>query len=145
MINYRTEQTINRTAADVFPYVADPTLYPRWMPVSEVRMATPGDMRVGAMAQMKMKMGARSASFTYEVTEYESNARVGFRTTEGPMGWEGTFTLQPIGVGATHIVGSGSIRLKGWQRLIAPFMRGEVQRGEAAELAALKKLLESQP
>lgn len=144
MINYRTEQTINRPVADVFPYVADPTLYPRWMPVSEVRVATPGDTRVGATAQMQMKMGARSAAFTWEVTEYESNARIGFRTTEGPMGWEGTFTLQPIGEGATRIVGSGSIRPKGWQRLMAPFMRGEVQRGEAAELARLKELLESQ-
>ena len=144
MINYRTEQTINRPVADVFPYVAEPTLYPHWMPVSEVRVATPGGTRVGASAQMQMKMGSRSAPFTYEVTEYEPNAKVRFRTTEGPMGWDGTFTLEPIGAGATRIVGSGSIQLKGWQRLMAPFMRGEVQRGEAAELAALKKLLESQ-
>lgn len=145
MITYRTEQTINRPVAAVFPYVADPTLYPRWMPVSEVRVTTPGDMGVGATAQMQMKMGARSASFRYEVIEYERNAKIAFRTTEGPMGWESTFTLQPIGEGATRIVGSGSIRLKGWQRLMTPFVRGEIQRGEAAELAGLKVLLESQP
>ena len=145
MINYRSEQTINRPVADVFPYVADPTLYPRWMPVSEVQEANPGDMRVGATVQMKMKMGQRPAPFTYEITEYEPNVRIGFRTTKGPAGWEATFTLEPTGEGATRIVGSGSIRLKGWQRLMAPFMRGEVQRGEAAELAGLKVLLESQP
>ena len=145
MITYRVEETIDRPVPDVFPYVADPTLYPRWMPVSDVRMATPGDTRVGATARMQMKVGARSAPFTSEVTEYESNAKIGFRTTEGPMDWEGTFTLQPIGDGATRIVGLGSIRLKGWQRLMEPFIRGEVRRGEAAELARLKDLLESQP
>jgi hypothetical protein len=34
------------------------------------------------------------------------------------------------------------VGFKGWQRLLEPFMGGEVKRGEAAELGKLKALLE---
>jgi len=34
------------------------------------------------------------------------------------------------------------VGLKGWQRLLEPFMGREIQRGEAAELGHLKELLE---
>jgi hypothetical protein len=36
----------------------------------------------------------------------------------------------------------GRLGLKGWQRVLEPFMRGDVQRGEAAELRRLNDLLE---
>jgi hypothetical protein len=43
---------------------------------------------------------------------------------------------------ATRIIGSGRLMLKGWRRVMEPFMGGEVRRGEAAELRRLKDLLE---
>jgi hypothetical protein len=38
---------------------------------------------------------------------------------------------------------AGDVELKGWRRLLEPFVRSEVQKGEAKEAARLKSLLES--
>jgi uncharacterized protein YndB with AHSA1/START domain len=142
MISYRIEETINRPVHEVFPYVANPTLYPQWMPMSDVEIATPGQVRVGSTARAMMKVGSRMAPFTFEVTEYTPDASLTFGTIDGPMNWEGTFEVESVRGSATRITSSGRVGLKGWQRLLEPFMGGEVRRGEAAELRKLKDLLE---
>lgn len=142
MISYRIEETINRPVQEVFPYVADPTLHPKWMDVSDVRVATPGEVRVGTRVRETMKMGSRMIPFTWEVTGYQADTTVAFRTIDGPMSWEGSYEVSPAEGLATHIIGSGRLGLKGWRRIMEPFMSGEVQRGEAVELRRLKDLLE---
>lgn len=142
MITYSVEETINRPVRDVFPYVGDPALYAKWMDVSDVRVTTPGAVGVGSSAEGLMKFGSRMAPFAWEVTAYEEGSSLAFRTTEGPMNWTGSFEVSPADGAATRIIGSGRVSLKGWQRLLEPFMGGEVRRGEAAELRRLKDLLE---
>jgi hypothetical protein len=58
------------------------------------------------------------------------------------MNWDGSYEVAAAGDGATRVIGLGQVGLKGWQRLLEPFMKGEIQRGEAAELGHLKELLE---
>jgi uncharacterized protein YndB with AHSA1/START domain len=142
MITYRIEETINRPVGEVFRYVADPKLYAEWMPVSEVQVTTPGEVRVGSTARAMMKMGSRMAPFTWKITEYTANASLTFGTIEGPVNWDGTFEVSPAPGAATRIISSGRVGLKGWQRLLEPFMAGEIRRGEGAELRRLKDLLE---
>jgi len=142
MISYRVEETIKRPVHEVFPYLADPTLHPEWMPVSDVQVTTAGETRVGSTVREMMKAGSRMAPFTWEVTEYQADVRLAFRTIEGPMNWEGSFRVEPVDGATTRVIGSGKLGLKGWQRLLEPFMGGEVRRGEAAELRKLKDLLE---
>jgi len=142
MISYRAEETINRPVREVFPYVTDPTLHPHWMPMSDVELATPGEVRVGFRVREKMKVGSRMAPFTFEVAKYTPDASLTFATIDGPVNWEGTYEVESLGETATRITSSGRVSLKGWQRLLEPFMRGEVRRGEAAELRKLKDLLE---
>ena len=143
MIKYRIEETINRPVDEVFPYLADPTLHPQWSPVSDVQVAPPGQMRVGTTVREMMKIGSKMAPFSWEVTEYSPGASFAFHTIEGPMRWDGSYAVSPAGDGATRVIGLGQVGLKGWQRLLEPFMGGEIQRGEAAELGKLKALLES--
>jgi len=142
MIRYRIEETINRPVGEVFPYLADPTLHPKWAPVSDVQVAPPGEIRVGTLVRQKMQVGSRQAPFSWQVTEYSPGTRFAFHTTEGPMNWDGSYEVASAGEGATRIIGLGQVGLKGWQRLLEPFMKGEIQRGEAAELGHLKELLE---
>jgi hypothetical protein len=142
MIRYRIEATINRPVQDVFPYLADPTLHLQWSPVSDVQVAPPGETRVGTTVREMMKVGSRMAPFSWEVTQYEPGASFAFRTIEGPMRWDGSYAVAPIGDNATQVIGLGSVALKGWQRLLEPIFRREIQRGEAAELGKLKALLE---
>ena len=142
MIRYRIEETINRPADEVFAYIGDPSRHPAWMPVSDVRIATPGEVRVGTAVHELMKMGSRNAPFSWEVTELEAGRKLGFRTIEGPVSWEGSYEAEPVGSGVTRVIATATVGLKGWQRLMEPFMAGEVRRGEAAELRRLKDLLE---
>lgn len=142
MIKYRIEETINRSVDEVFRYLADPTLHPKWTAVSDVQVTPPGEMRVGTTVREMMKVGSRMAPFNWEVTEYRPGASFAFHTIEGPMNWDGSYEAASTAEGATRIVGLGSVGLKGWQRLLEPFMGGEIRRGEAAELRKLKELLE---
>ena len=89
-----------------------------------------------------MKVGSRKVPFIWEVTEFEANSKMAFRTIEGPMNWEGGYEVAADENGATRITGWGRLGLKGWRRVLEPFMGGEVRRGEAAELRRLKDLLE---
>ena len=142
MIKYRIEETINRPVHEVFPYLADPTLHPKWSPVSEVEVVPPGEMRVGTTVREKMKVGSKMAPFSWQVTEYSPGTSFAFHTDRGTdaLGW--LVRGAPAGDGATRVVGLGEVGLKGWQRLLEPFMGGEIRRGEAAELGKLKALLE---
>ena len=142
MISYHIEETINRPIAEVFRYVSDPTLHPQWSDVSDVQVATPGEVRIGTQVQESMKMGSRMVPFTWEVTALEANSKMAFRTTDGPMTWEGGYEVSAGENGGTRITGWGRLGLKGWRRVLEPFMGGEVRRGEAAELRRLKDLLE---
>ena len=142
MIAYSVKQIINRPISEVFPHVAHPLLHSAWMDVSNVEIRTPGDVRPGTVVHSDMKMRSRHVPSTWEVTELEPNARVAFHTTQAPMDWDGSFDLTSEGDATTRITASGQIRLRGWQRLLEPLMSGEVRRGEAAELARLKELLE---
>lgn len=142
MIKYRIEETINRPVDEVFSYLADPTLHPQWTPVTDVQVTPPAEMRVGTTVREMMKIGSRMAPFKWEVTEYRPGASFAFHTIEGPMKWDGSYEAAATPEGATRIIGLGSVGLKGWQRLLEPFMGGEIRRGEAAELRNLKELLE---
>ena len=142
MIKYRIEETINRPVHEVFPYLADPTLHPQWSPVSDVEVAPPGEMRVGTTVHELMKVGSKMAPFSWQVTEYSPGASFAFHSLDGPMRWDGSYSVAPAGDGATRVVGLGEVGLKGWQRLLEPFMAGEIKRGEAAELGKLKAVVE---
>jgi len=144
VIRYRIEETINRPMQEVFPYLADPTLHPKWSPVSDVEVTPPGEIRVGTTVREMMKMGSKMAPFSWEVTEYSPGASFAFHSIEGPMNWDGSYAVEPVGDGSTRVIGTGEVGLKGWQRLLEPFMSGEMRRGEAAELGKLKALLEEE-
>jgi uncharacterized protein YndB with AHSA1/START domain len=142
MITYRIEQTINRPVHDVFSYVADPMRYPDWMDVSDVQVSTPGKVRVGSEGRATMKVRSRMVPYTWEVTGYQADESFAFRTTGGPFDWEGRYDVSPAGDAVTRIITTGTVGLRGWQRLLEPFMRAELRQGEAAELRGLKELLE---
>jgi hypothetical protein len=63
------------------------------------------------------------------------------RVTHPKFDWLATTELEPQAAG-TRMTYAGEIRFKGVQRLLEPFIRGEVARGEAKEVERLKALLE---
>jgi uncharacterized membrane protein len=138
MINYRVDIAVDRPAADVFPYLADINVFPKWMGGTSTQPISGGAMQVGYRYTYLTDEG----KFEMEVTELEPGRSVSTRTLAGPFDWEGTFRVTDDGDAASHVVSSGRIRLSGIKRLAEPFMGGEVRRRERAELTRLKALVE---
>jgi hypothetical protein len=76
-----------------------------------------------------------------EVVELEPDRRFVARVTHPKFDWLATTDLEPDGAG-TRLSYAGEIAFRGAQRLLEPFIRGEVARGEAKEVERLKALLE---
>jgi uncharacterized membrane protein len=133
--------TINRPASEVFAFVADGENAPRWRTgVLDVQRVS--GQGVGAVYQQGVRgPGGRRIAADYEVTAYQPDTLLAFKTIAGPVRPTGEFRLQEAD-GATTLTLSLQADLGGVKRL---FMSGMVQKTMDAEVAAidnLKRLLE---
>ena len=146
MIRFETEQTIARSAEDVWAYAADIVRHPEWMGVTDARIVRGQGTEVGARAVERMKLGPRSIDVEFEVSGSIPARRIAWRVAGGsPLAGDITLDLEPLGPDRTRAVWSGWIGLTGIWRLIEPLMAAEVKAGEAAELRRLKENLERAP
>jgi uncharacterized membrane protein len=146
MIPFRTEQTIERPADEVWAYAADITRHPEWMGVLEARLTSGRPTEIGARGIERMQLGPRRVDVGLEVSESIPARRIAWRMAGGsPFAGEVTLDLEALGPDRTRAVWSGSIGLTGWWRLIERLIAAEVKTGEATELRRLKERLESAP
>lgn len=146
MIKFHTEQTIARSALDIWTYAADITRHPEWMGVLDARLVSGQPTEIGARGREHVKLGPRTFDVELEVSASIPAQRIGWRMAGGsPFAGEVTLDLEPLGPDLTRAVWSGSIGLTGWWRLIEPLIAAEAKAGEAAELRRLKETLEMAP
>lgn len=146
MISFKTEQTIDRPAREVWSYAADITRHPEWMGVLDARLISGQPTEIGARGIERLKLGPRKVDVDLEVSESIPAQRIAWRMAGGsPFRGDVTLDLESLGPDRTRAVWSGSIGLTGWWRLIEPLMAAEVKTGEAAELRRLKERLEATP
>jgi len=144
MIRFETEQTITRSADDVWAYAADILRHPEWMGVTQARIVHGKGTEVGSRAVERIKLGPRSVDVELEVSESIPARRIAWRIAGGsPLSGDVTLDLESVGPERTRAVWSGSLGLMGIWRLIEPLMAAEVKAGEAAELRRLKEKLET--
>jgi uncharacterized membrane protein len=134
--------TINRAASEVFAFVADGENAPSWRSgVLDVQRVS--GQGVGAVYRQGVRgPGGRRVAADYEVTAYEPERRMAFKTIAGPVRPTGEFRLQAAD-GATILTLSLRADLGGVKRLL---MSGMVQKTMDAEVAAIenvKRILES--
>ena len=79
MIRFRTEQTVERSAADVWAYAADILRHPEWMGVTGARILRGQGTDVGARAMERMKLGPRSIEVEFEVSAAVPAQRIAWR------------------------------------------------------------------
>ncbi len=143
MIRFETEQTIARSADDVWVYAADITRHPEWMGVQDARLVSGHPTQVGARALERMKLGPMKLDVEFEVSESIPARRIAWRTNgDGPLAADVILELETLGPDRTRAVWSGSIGLTRWWRFVEPLMAAEVKAGEAGELWRLKERLE---
>jgi len=143
MIRYSSEVKIGRPPRAVYEALLDPDRYTQWTPMADMAFDDDGPRRVGQRGHFRMTEGPIKGRLEMEIVELEPDRRVSFRVRHPNLDWLAVNTIQPDGDG-TRLTYAGELSLRGAMRLMEPFMRGEVQRGEAGEAQKLKELLESE-
>ena len=143
---------INRSAEDVFAFLADREHDSVWMSSvveSEWLKADAGDTdsptTVGRRGRMIMKNMGRRLEYVDEVTDYEPGRRIAHRTVEGPIDLNTACLTEPVGDACrTTVVGETDNFIGGpFGKVANPIVARLVRRGFRADLAKLKDILEA--
>ena len=144
MIRFESEETIDRSAEDVWAFAADVLQHPKWMAIEDAAIVRGGSGEVGTTFRETIRMGPRRYAAELVVSESVPGKSIAWRVTGGiPLAGEARLELEPLAPGRTRARWSGAFRLTGMWRLVEPLMAGEVRSSEAAELVRLKGILEA--
>ena len=127
---------IRRPVEEVFAFVAEGRTAPRWRTgVLDIdRVSGEG---LGAVYRQGVRgPGGLRIDADYEITAFEANRHIGFRTIAGPVRPEGDFRFEAMG-DATIVTFTLRAPLSGWKRLL---MSGPVRSSMDAEMGALDEL-----
>ena len=141
MIRYTSTRTINRQVPTVFAALLDAGFYSEWTEMQDTAWDGQGHVRVGTTGSFRFPSGPFAGTLRMEVVALEPDRRFVVRVAHPRLAWLATTDLEADGA-ATRMTYAGEIKLKGLVRLLEPFIRGEVARGEAMEAERFKALLE---
>ena len=145
MIRYDTTVVIGRSPRDVFTVMTDPDRYPDWTDMVDVR-TDPGPPRVGARGAFRLAAGPIKGDLHTEVLEVEPDRWLVTRIDHPWLDWIATSELQPGPTAtSTELRYRGEVSLRGWRRLLEPFVAGGIRTGELAEAERLRGILERDP
>ncbi|WP_375481866.1 SRPBCC family protein [uncultured Mycobacterium sp.] len=135
--------TINRSAEDIFDFLADGENNPKWRPgVLEIN-ANGDTTGVGASYRQVLRgPGGRKIDGDYRVTTYDRPKTLGFQVTAGPVRPVGIFELTPTGSGSTSVTFRLSATPTGFMRLMTPMVAKQI-RSETSNIENLKTQLEN--
>ena len=143
MIRYDSSIHIDRPAREVFARLSAVETMDDWTDMSRGRWL--GEVRqigAGARAEAVIHLGPITRRLTWEVTGYEPDRRIEYRTLPGgAIDWDAEYTLETDATG-TSVRQVGEVALHGVLRLLEPIIRMELPKGESRELTRLKAVLE---
>jgi uncharacterized membrane protein len=143
MIRVNAAVDIAKPPQDVFAFLADIGNAPRWQRgVVSSHKVSEGPMRVGTRFTETMRVMGMKFDANCEVTVFEPPQRLTMVADGRLVRYEGGFTFDPAPVG-TRLAVNAQIALKGFWRLLAPLMGGEIRKESQAELEDIKNVLES--
>jgi carbon monoxide dehydrogenase subunit G len=144
MIKYESHVVVNRPVDEVSAYIVDPDTHQEWMTdVQSVEHLTDGPASAGSRFRYGIRKGSMSMNLTFRVVRLDQSAIEYETEPGGPLNWRARLGFESAGNGSTRVTSAGQISLGGVRRLLEPLMAGEVRSGEAGELEALKRVLES--
>jgi len=140
--------TIQRPIEEVFEYLATPENDPTWAPaIRSHERSSPGPIGVGTRTRMELSLLGRTATYDWEVTEYETPRLLAYRTTSGPLPATVRFRLVPVdGGAATGLSHAVETEPRGvYYRALASLMPTAIGRILEGMLGNLKDRLEGKP
>ena len=142
----RVEQSviIHQPRDLVFAYVSDGSNIPTWKKgLVEVQRITPDPTGVGTIDVHVSEFMGRKDEVEHEITAYELNHYVEFRTVSGPFPSSGIFTFADDDVG-TRVTVISEAEPSGIYRLLAPLMVWIAKKQLKRDLNFLKEALEGE-
>ena len=141
MVRVQAEATINRPIVDVFGFLKENENALQWQAgLLQVRI-TNGTMGVGrAWVDVVQFLGQR-LEVASELTEYEPERVLAFKSTSGPIPLQGRYSFEPDGKG-TRVTFTMQGEPGGFFKLAEPIVARSVQRQWVTNLANLKDVLE---
>lgn len=146
MIRFETEQTIARSADDIWTYAADILRHPDWMGVTDARILQGEGSEVGARGRERLVLGPFRWDVEFEVTEAVPGRRIVWRSVAGaPFHGEVALDLVPVGANSARATYRAAMQMSGLWRLLTPLLAMEGKAGQARELQRLKENVETAP
>ena len=143
MIRTKTEQLIERPAAEIWAYAADVVRHPEWMTVTDARLMRGTGADVGSRGRERMAMGPFKWDAEFEVAEAVPGRRIVWRSVSGvPFDVEISLDLDAAGPTSTRATYGAAIEPHGLWRLLSPLLAVEGKAGPERELRRLKEKLE---
>lgn len=143
-VDVLSEIVIQMAPQRVADFAGDPSNAPDWyVNIASVQWQTPPPVGVGSRMSFVARFLGRRLAYTYEVVEFAPGERLVMRTAQGPFPMETTYTWQPHGDCATRMTLRNRGEPSGFASIGAPVMAAAMRRANAKDLAALKRLLES--
>jgi carbon monoxide dehydrogenase subunit G len=141
MASFENTVIIHRPVKDVFAFLADFENVPKWnYAIVETTKVSPGPVGVGTTYHQTRSAPSRSEE-GFQVTVFEPASQLQIQGQIGPFQARITYLLEPTGSG-TRLRNAVDLGSSGWSTLVAPLAASRVKRAVAANLDALKQLLE---
>ncbi|MEU4340129.1 SRPBCC family protein [Nocardia sp. NPDC023852] len=142
MTTFENTLTINRPIVDVFAYLAQFENVPRWnYAITETRKISAGPVGVGSTYRQTRSI-PEPAVEVFEVTEFQPTQRLQIRGQLGRFPAVVSYDLESA-PGGTLLRNAIDLELRGPLRLASPIVTAQVKSAVAANLDALRRLLET--
>ena len=144
MISTEGTDSIARPAAEVFAFIADVRNDPRWhTDVLKARLIEGTTVDKDSTFEIETKPVMGISGGTVTVSEYDPPGRIVFDVRMGKLEPTTTFTVVPDRAGC-RVTRRIDMEPQGLLRVMAPLMGGTMRKRNAAFLANLRRVLESE-
>lgn len=144
MFVVETSVLVDRSAHEVFEFVADQTNAPRWQrDLDSVQRLTSGPLRVGTEHEFVRTFAGRRIRSRNRFTRYEPPGYVEFVIEEGWLTGHASYRVQPQG-SATMLHSRIAFAAHGPMRVLEPVLSRAIRHDTSRDEAQLKQLLETE-
>ena len=134
---------INRDRDVVFGYLASPANEPMWRASTvSTTVDRPGGLALGSTGGSLLRFMGREVNVSWEIVEFEHDARLCKEYTSRVRGGRDRYVLQPFGLGATIVKTEVEVEAAGLMGLLTTSRRTSMEHELRTDLQHLKAILE---